>query len=215
MRVQNLLYYAFAIIVAISLAITLVDADPFPLSAKEAEAIERVYGKGALKRIAAWKELMATQKGKSEIKKLELVNNFFNKREFVSDLDVWGVEDYWATPTEFLSKDAGDCEDYSIAKYFTLRELGVAEGKLRITYVRALEIDLAHMVLTYADKPGDEPLVLDNLDGRLMLASKRKDLRPIYSFNGSGLWLAKERGQGKKGSENRFSRWSDLIERMP
>ena len=118
---------------------------------------------------------------------------------------MWGVKDYWATPLEFLSRGAGDCEDYSIAKYFTLKELGVSEKKMRITYVKALKLRQAHMVLTYFETPRSVPLVLDNLIPTIKPATQRKDLLPVYSFNGSGLWLAKSRGSGKKvGSSSRF-----------
>ncbi len=116
---------------------------------------------------------------------------------------------------EALGKGKADCEDYSIAKYFTLRELGVPDDKLRIMYVKALELNEAHMVLTYYPDPGAVPLVLDNLNRRILSASKRADLAPVYSFNGEGLWLAKNLGKGKRlGSSGRINRWEDLKERM-
>jgi hypothetical protein len=72
------------------------------------------------------------------------------------------------------------------------------------------------MVLTYFSSPSAEPLVLDNLVGIVKPASERQDLIPIYSFNGTGLWLAKQRGRGKlAGSSSRLKRWQDLLERMP
>lgn len=202
------------IVLAVSMLNKLVDAEPFPMTDEAAEKIIDDYGVRALARIKEWKKLMATQKNISDRDKLELVNRFFNKRRFLDDIDLWKEEDYWATPIEFLSINAGDCEDFSIAKYFTLKELGIPESKLRITYVKALELNQAHMVLTYAEKPGEVPLVLDNLINEIKPASKRKDLRPIYSFNGEGLWLAREMGQGKKGRQNRLARWSDLVDRM-
>jgi predicted transglutaminase-like cysteine proteinase len=152
----------------------------------------------------------------SEQEKLKRVNDFFNQHiEFVDDDYLWGVTDYWATPLEVLAKGAGDCEDYSIAKYFTLKELGVPESKMRITYVKAIELNQAHMVLTYFERPGVVPVVLDNLNPVIKLASKRQDLLPVYSFNGSGLWLAKSRGMGKKlGGSSRLNQWSSLNIRM-
>jgi predicted transglutaminase-like cysteine proteinase len=134
---------------------------------------------------------------------------------FVNDIAVWDKEDYWATPLEFLSKGAGDCEDYSIAKYFTLKELGVDEQKLRITYVKAVKLNQAHMVLTYFENKRAIPLVLDNLDIEIKPANLRKDLIPVYSFNGDGLWLAKARGDGKRvGNASRLSLWEELAARM-
>ena len=147
--------------------------------------------------------------------KLQRVNDFFNQVRFVSDQKHWKKKDYWATPIEFLSTNGGDCEDFALAKYFTLRELGVADKKLRLTYVKAVRLNQAHMVLSYFATPAAEPLVLDNLDREIRRASKRKDLVPVYSFNGKGLWLAKERDQGRLvGKSSRISRWTDIIKRM-
>jgi predicted transglutaminase-like cysteine proteinase len=94
--------------------------------------------------------------------------------------------------------------------------MGVQESKLNLTYVKALSLNQAHMVLTYYEKPGAEPLVLDNLVGDIKPASKRTDLLPVYSFNGSGLWIAKQRGRGQLvGKSDRLSRWQELLDRMP
>ena len=126
------------------------------------------------------------------------------------------VDDYWATPVEFLATDGGDCEDFAIAKYFTLRALGVPTDRMRITYVKAITLNQAHMVLAYYPSPGAEPLVLDNLIGEIKPASQRTDLVPVYSFNGDNLWVAREmRGQGQYvGSSSRIGLWRGLLERM-
>ena len=178
--------------------------------------IQNKYGKEALIRVEKWQKLMQTAKILPEQEKLKQVNDFFNQRiEFVDDIYLWGLNDYWATPLEFLSKGAGDCEDYSIAKYFTLKELGVPESKMRITYVKALKLNQAHMVLTYFSSPRAIPVVLDNLIPQIKLATKRTDLLPVYSFNGSGLWLAKSRGNGQRvGGSSRLNLWTELKQRM-
>ncbi len=178
--------------------------------------IQSKYGETATKRITQWQELMHTAKNLPEQEKLKRVNDFFNQRiEFVDDIDLWQLNDYWATPLEFLAKGAGDCEDYSIAKYFTLIELGVPEKKMRITYVKALRLNQAHMVLTYFSSPKAVPVVLDNLNPAIKLATERHDLLPVYSFNGSGLWLAKSVGIGKRvGKSSRLSLWTELKKRM-
>jgi predicted transglutaminase-like cysteine proteinase len=144
------------------------------------------------------------------------VNHFFNQMRFISDQQHWHRADYWATPVEFLSTSGGDCEDFSIAKYFTLRELGVSDKRLRITYVKALRLNQAHMVLAYYARPESEPLILDNLIPQIRPASERTDLLPIYSFNGNNLWMSKERGQGRKieGGSLRINLWRDLNIRM-
>ncbi len=115
-----------------------------------------------------------------------------------------------------LSSNGGDCEDFSLAKYFTLRALGVADKKLNLTYVKALNLNQAHMVLTYYPSPGAEPLILDNLIQEIRPASRRQDLLPVYSFNGSGLWVAKNRSRGKKvGSSDRLKKWKNILQRLP
>lgn len=188
------------------------------LSERQLTAAETKYGLPARKRLSAWLDIMAENKQKSEQEKLELVNNFFNQVLFVSDLDHYGVTDYWATPLEMLGSGGGDCEDYSISKYFTLLALGVPIDKLKITYVKATGYGLqnaAHMVLTYYSTPGAMPLVLDNLNPEIKPADKRLDLTPVYSFNGDGLWLAKERGAGKSvAGGNKISLWRDMMARM-
>jgi len=154
-------------------------------------------------------------KDESEQSKLDAVNAFFNEMNFVSDVAHWGREDYWATPVEFLGTNGGDCEDFSVAKYFTLRELGVPDERMSLTYVKSLTLNQAHMVVTYFPQPSADPLVLDNIDGRIRRASTRTDLLPVYSFNGENLWLAKERGRGKLvGGSDRLGRWRRLNERM-
>ena len=93
--------------------------------------------------------------------------------------------------------------------------MGIEEEKLNLTYVKALTYNVHHMVLTYFSTPGSEPLVLDNIVADIKPASQRRDLLPIYSFNGTGLWLAKQRGRGKSaGSSSRLKRWQDLVQRM-
>ena len=174
---------------------------------------EQRYGNlgNAKTRLLAWNELMQTSSGLGETEKLKLVNSFFNRQfRFSDDSRNWRQTDYWATPVEALIKGAGDCEDYSIAKYFTLRRLGVPSEKLRITYVKALQYNQAHMVLTYYASPTATPLVLDNLIGEIRPASLRKDLLPVYAFNAEGLYLP----NGKKGDSKKLSRWQELLQKM-
>lgn len=180
------------------------------------QRIENEYDSEARQRVEAWQILMQENQDLSEREKLAVVNDFFNSNVmFVDDILLWNKEDYWATPIEMLSLGAGDCEDYSIAKYFTLKQLGVDEDKLRITYVKAIDLNQAHMVLTYFENKRAIPLVLDNLINEIQPASRRQDLTPVYSFNGTGLWLAKSRGEGQRvGDASRLSLWEDLAARM-
>ncbi|MBV8500225.1 MAG: transglutaminase-like cysteine peptidase [Paucibacter sp.] len=147
-----------------------------------------------------------------ELVRLILVNDFFDQHiRYAEDIDVWGVLDYWASPLEALQKGAGDCEDYAIAKYFTLASAGVPIAKLRMVYVRAM-VDgksLAHMVLAYYAQPGAEPLILDNLITEVKPASQRPDLTPQFSFNSEGLWNGQGAPWGNPAS--RISQWRDVL----
>jgi len=177
--------------------------------------LEARYGLRAGKRVKAWFNILATAKGLSEKQKIIKVNRFFNMFRFVDDIKLWGDKNYWATPMEFIGVNGGDCEDFSIAKYFTLLQLGVAEDKLRITMVKATTVNQYHMVLAYYPTPGSVPLVLDNLDRKIKPATKRKDLIPVYSFNGRQLWLNKEKGRGVlAGSSKKLAKWNDLKHRL-
>ena len=77
-----------------------------------------------------------------------------------------------------------------ISKYFALLYLKVDAKKLFFTYVRSSEFKEAHMVLTYFETPRSEPLILDNNNFKVLKASQRKDLTPIYNFNGESLYRA-------------------------
>ncbi len=180
------------------------------------DKVDKKYGVAARQRFVEWQSVIDNGKTWSDAERLERVNNFFNRNiEFVDDIILWQKVDYWTAPTELLAKGAGDCEDYSIAKYFTLVEMGVDESKLRITYVKALELNQAHMVLTYFESAHAVPLVLDNLKPAILPATQRSDLQPVYSFNGTGLWLAKSKGSGQHvGGSDRLSMWTELKQRM-
>ncbi|MDQ8020516.1 MAG: transglutaminase-like cysteine peptidase [Moraxellaceae bacterium] len=166
-----------------------------------------------------WREMVAQGSGQTDAEKLRRVNDFFNRRiRFSDDTVVWSQVDYWATPLETIGRAAGDCEDFTIAKYFSLVELGVPANQLRFTYVRARigapdsGITQAHMVLSYYASPTAEPLVLDNLISDIRPASRRPDLSPVFSFNSDGVFMA---GAARPTSSvDRLARWTDLLLRM-
>ncbi|MCO7555793.1 cysteine protease LapG [Metapseudomonas otitidis] len=202
---------AWLLLVAYTLLSLLALADwDFEVILKNAE---KRYGNlgPARQRILDWSDLIQRSGELPEKDKLTAVNRFFNaKLRFVDDQRNWGQNDYWATPIEALVKGAGDCEDYSIAKYFTLRRLGIPAEKLRITYVKALNYNQAHMVLTFYATPTADPLVLDNLISDIRPASQRKDLLPVYAFNAEGLYT----GGKRSGDSKKLSRWQDILQKM-
>ncbi len=179
--------------------------------------IKKKYGKKAGKRVLLWDKMLEKAKGKKTVKQLKSVNDFFNKIKYMPDKKVWKKKDYWASPFEFLGVGAGDCEDYAIAKYFALRALGVPDKKLKITYVKLKQNgkSVAHMVLNYYHKPTSTPIILDNANKSLKLATKRKDLKPIYSFNASGLWEAKNKTKSLKSKgKNKLKKWQSMMSRI-
>ena len=173
-------------------------------------------GPRAVAGVKALQPLLAEAAGKDETALLAAVNEFFNRRiVFTEDQAAWGQNDYWASPLETLEKGMGDCEDYAIAKYFSLLAAGVPVARLRLVYVRATiggpgGLTQAHMVLAWYAQPGAEPLILDNLVGELRPASRRPDLTPVFSFNSEGLWQGT--GNASAGDpSSRLSRWREII----
>lgn len=179
---------------------------------------DKLYGpasQDAEQRISGWQQLLIQQRNESELAQLNAVNRFFNQQlHYREDIDIWHVIDYWATPIESLRKGEADCEDYAIAKYFTLRHLGVSGEKLRITYVKAIRLNRAHMVLTWYATPDAIPIVLDSLTDNILPATQRPDLLPVYSFNDSGLWLPGSQNNKRVGDSKRLSRWQDVLKKM-
>ncbi len=172
------------------------------------------YGQRASKRLNLWLEIMEKDFSGDTDSLLYEVNRHINQIPYFTDLEHWGKSDYWATPIEMLGTNGGDCEDYVIAKYFTLRTLGIPDSKLRMMFVTALRVNQAHMVLAYYPEPNAIPLILDNINPRILPANKRRDLLPIYSFNGEGLWLAKAQGRGSQLGNSRHKLWDDLTARI-
>jgi predicted transglutaminase-like cysteine proteinase len=173
-------------------------------------------GAAAVSGVRALQPLLAASVGQDDLQRLATFNEFFNRRVvFTADSEAWGQTDYWASPLETLGKGRGDCEDYVIAKYFSLMAAGVPQAKLRLVYVRAIiggpgGAVQAHMVLAYYAQPGAEPLILDNLIGEIRPASRRPDLEPVFSFNSEGLW----QGVGAQSAGDpvaRLSRWREVL----
>jgi predicted transglutaminase-like cysteine proteinase len=171
------------------------------------------FGAPAREHLERWKAYARERKAlpARELELLVLVNTYLNRLTFVEDIKHWGETDYWATPAEAVASNGADCEDYSIAKYFFLKELGIPAARLRLTYVKALKLDQAHMILAYYAHPGAEPLVLDNLEQTVRSASQRPDLVPVYSFNDDEVWID---ARGTAGSPKQLRNWSSLLERL-
>lgn len=181
-----------------------------------AQAAERL-GPRAVQGVLALQATLERAAQLDEKARLDLLNQFFNRRiQSTNDIDLWGQNDYWASPLETLGRGAGDCEDYAIGKYFSLMAAGVPGSKLRLVYVRALVggpggIVQAHMVLAYYAEPDAEPVILDNLITEVRPASRRPDLTPIFSFNAEGLWQGVGGGTPGRDAGARLSRWREAL----
>lgn len=204
------------LVAAALLALSLVSAASVAWDRDRMTQAAQRTGPRAVAAVKALQPLLLEGAGKDEAALLAAVNDFFNRRVvFTDDRIAFGQDDHWASPLEVLEKGMGDCEDYAIAKYFSLLAAGVPVAKLRLVYVRAAiggpgGVSQAHMVLAWYAQPGAEPLILDNLIGDVRPASRRPDLTPVFSFNSEGLW------QGTAGAPagdpvSRLSRWREII----
>ena len=165
-------------------------------------------------RVTSWNSLITQGSSLSELDKLQSVNRFINHAvSYGSDQDIWGEHEYWASPLETLNQGRGDCEDFAIAKFFSLTQMGIPNERLRLTYVKALGQNQAHMVLAYYPPGQADPLILDSLLTSIKPASQRRDLIPVYAFNHDGIYLAKAPQQKAKQSPDLLSRWTQVRER--
>jgi len=173
------------------------------------------YGEGAKKRFISLKKLLKEAQGLSDKERLLRVNDFFNQVPYSSDEKVWGNSDYWATPLEMLGKGKADCEDYAIAKFFTLLEMGIPEEKLFLTYAVTDNLTTRHMVLAYYEYKGAVPLILDNRAFTILPESLSKDYIPLYRFNLND-FIGFEDGVEHKSAitTKKLHQWTDLTKRF-
>ena len=189
----------------------------FKLNQKDKNLIEKSTQKSfILKRLAKYEEVKNKARNLDINKKLTQINLFINGSLAEFDNASMGIDDYWMTPKEFFIKGHGDCEDYVIAKYFTLLELGVKKENLYPAIVSVKESPGFHLVLLYVEDKNKSPLVLDNLSFKILPFSKRTDLTPIAAFNEIDSYtLTREKFLQKAnvdwGKENK---WEKLLNRV-
>lgn len=135
--------------------------------------------------LRSWREVAHEATGKPQLEALKTVNRYFNRWPYKVDRELYGVSEFWATPQEFM-KRSGDCEDYAIAKFFALRDLGMANEELRVVILMDQIRRLGHAVLAvYA--MGDI-LILDSLSDLIFSHKKYKHYVPQYSMNETTRW---------------------------
>ena len=129
--------------------------------------------------------MIREHRGASQIDQLKTVNGFINQWRYRTDSYNYKTSDYWASPAEFFSR-SGDCEDYAIAKYVTLRQMGFGADQLRLVVVKDLNQNIAHAVLAaYVD--GDV-YILDNINSKVRSQAEVTEYAPYYSVNEQARW---------------------------
>ena len=180
------------------------------------------FGPARVVLLKDWLQTVNSAKTIGDEARLKRINDFINQKIlFDSDNGIWQQSDYWATPLETIGQGAGDCEDFAIIKYVSLRMAGIPDGKLRLIYVKARldtpngPMQQAHMVLAYYANPNAEPQILDNLDTNIRPASKRPDLQPVFSFNSEAIFAGVSgKDKASAGGIGRLSRWEDALQRI-
>lgn len=136
--------------------------------------------------IQDWKAFLKTIEGMDITAQLDAINRQMNEANYINDLANWGIKDYWETPLQFFMRD-GDCEDFAIAKYMSLRALGRPVDDMRVVVLQDQNLDVAHAVLVYyLDGVG---YVLDNQIKQVIPQEKVHHYKPFYSVNETAWWL--------------------------
>lgn len=133
-----------------------------------------------------WAEFVHANQGKPAREQMDEAHDFMNEWPYITDSDLWGKSDYWETPREFV-ENSGDCEDYAIAKYVTLKALGWPSSRLRVAVVRDTVRDLAHSVLIVT--LNEAHWVLDNLAYNPLPDRDVMQYRPYYAVNENNRWV--------------------------
>lgn len=142
-----------------------------------------------------WQALVDSQRERPLLEQIHTVNRFMNEARYIVDPINWGVRDYWATPRQFFAK-FGDCEDYAIAKYVTLKQLGVPAQDMRIVVLQDLNLRVAHAVLAVFVE--DRVMILDNQIKQVVNARAIRHYRPIFSINEEAWWLHRPGSGGRR-----------------
>lgn len=133
-----------------------------------------------------WQRFLSGLRGKPLMEQIVAVNTYGNQKQYVLDSDNYGVSDYWATPREFLYND-GDCEDFVIFKYWSLRRLGFSPDSLRIVVLQDNGLGIGHAIL--AVYLNGDALILDNQAQEVVSQKQITHYVPVYSINEKHWWM--------------------------
>ncbi|QDF30046.1 transglutaminase-like cysteine peptidase [Halarcobacter anaerophilus] len=193
------------------------DAKSIILTKNDIKKIDSSYYRKAIYlRLNGYIELKRKVKNFDLTRKLNYVNTFYNRILPVDDSRKYNVDDHWATPKEFLIEGRGDCEDYAIAKYFTLLEVGIPKDKLFFAIVKVKAATNYHMVLLYIENKNSMPLVLDNLSFKILPFDKRVRLQPKVIFNEKSSYVLKNKKIYKRAKIDwgKVNKWEKLLNRV-
>jgi predicted transglutaminase-like cysteine proteinase len=213
--------FVVAAVSALAIGLTLAGVSR-AFSTDRVEQAARERGGDAVQTVQEMRQLLDRLTDVDERARHEQTNLFYNRKiRYMSDPRLYQQVDYWASPLETFSHGRGDCEDYAIAKLFTLLAKGMEPSKLRMVVVKAdlpatatlPAASVGHMVLAYYPQPDADPLILDNLTDEMRQASQRPDLKPVYSFSTEGLW--EDLGVRSLGDPMvRIAKWRDVMSRI-
>ncbi len=139
--------------------------------------------------------------------KILKVNDYINR---ISPQYDTRSEDYWATPFEFLSRGGGDCEDYAIAKMYSLEKLGISQNDMYLSAVKDKYQGGDHMVLGLKYSKTKQFVLLDNLSFRILPVKKRTDLKMIFEFNKNGFYRLNNYENLVKTKDMRLPQYIDM-----
>lgn len=205
-------------ILLIFISFNLLNAESISLTKEDLKTINSSKNKKAITiRLTKYAKLKKkVLKFDNILKKLSHINSFYNRILPINDLTKYKVDDHWSTPKEFLINGKGDCEDYAIAKYFTLIETGIPKEKLFLAIVKVKNEANYHMVLLYIENKQAMPLVLDNLSFKVVPFNIRKKLLPKVIFNEKESFILKDKKIDKKVKINwgKVNKWELLLSRV-
>lgn len=137
---------------------------------------------------ASLNALIAKNRAVSRQQQVAAVNSWVNGHiVYRADEANYGQPDRWTAAAQTLNSGRGDCEDYAIAKYQILRELGIGEQDLFLVIGRDRAMRADHAVL--AVRVGSDYRILDNFTDRVLDDSEVRDFLPTFSFSSSHTWL--------------------------
>lgn len=136
--------------------------------------------------VKEWLAFLERIQGMEKIQQVREVNRFANEHNYILDIENYGVEDYWATPKEFLLNN-GDCEDYAIIKMLSLKKLGFDMQKIRLVVLQDTNLRIPHAVLA-VDAPNDT-LIMDNQVEEVVSHKYILHYVPVYAVNEKKWWM--------------------------